>query len=135
MNDNIKSTSAVMREFDRVLSGGRAGIVGTKVQVAGRTFEAVATEPYTRTNGAASLLVRWRGICATCGAPYEVKGSRNAAHLAINCEAHRGKRRRRTNPLRGKGEAIARALLAIDAGKIEKARRILNAALSWKDGE
>jgi hypothetical protein len=134
MKDNLKSTSAIMREFDRVLSG-RAGIVGTKIQVAGRTFEAVATEPYTRANGAASLLVRWRGSCAACGAPYEVKGSRNGAHLAINCEAHRGKRRPRSSPLRQKGEAIARALLAIDAGKIEKARGILSAALSWKGGE
>jgi hypothetical protein len=135
MNDNLKSTSAIMREFDRVLSGGRAGIVGTKIQVAGRTFEAIATEPYTRLNGAASLLVRWHGSCAACGTAYEVMGSRNGAHLAINCEAHRGKRRHRANPLRRKGEAIARALLAIDAGKIAKARRILNAALSWKGGE
>lgn len=135
MIDNRKDIGPIMREFDRVLSDGRARIVGTKIQVAGRTFEAVATEPYTRTDGAASLLVRWRGSCAACGTPYEVKGSRSGVHLAINCEAHRGKRRRRANPLRMKGEAIARALLAIDAGNIKKARRILSAALSWKGDE
>jgi hypothetical protein len=134
MNDNRKDIGPIMREFDRVLSGQRLQrqrdnsipSVGSNVLIDGRQFEALKIEPYRRKrDGAESWLVTWRGHCATCGAPYDVKGSRHASHLPKNCEAHRGRRTKRARRRHPAREIIARAYVAIQNGDIERARKLL----------
>jgi hypothetical protein len=132
MIDNRKDIGPIMREFDRVLGGERLPrqrdnsipSVGAIVTIDGRQFVALKIEPYRRKrDGAESWLVTWRGHCATCAAPYEVKGSRHASHLPKNCEAHRGRRTgRRRHPAR---EIIARAYVALQNGDIKRARKLL----------
>lgn len=56
-------------------------------------FTVVSVEPYTRRDGSPSQLIRWRGACTICRAPYEVTGGGNVEKLAKTCEQHRGMRR------------------------------------------
>jgi hypothetical protein len=122
----LKDTNEIMREFNRVL-----GVpepfrgVGSRLDASGQLFVATAVEPYTRRDGAPSQLVTWRGHCATCGAPYDVKGSRHASHLPKNCEQHRGRRTKRARRRYPAREVIARAYVAMQNGDIERARKLL----------
>ena len=89
--------------------------VGAKVTVGNSEFVAIAVQPYLRRNGSPSQIVKWRSHCQVCSESYEVKGSRNPAHLSKNCQAHRGTR---TQARRGK-----RAMT-----ELKWARRIINEA-------
>jgi hypothetical protein len=98
---------------------------GASLLANGREFVAAAVEPYTRRDGTASQLVTWRGQCALCGAPYDVKGGRAAKHLPLNCEQHRGRRTKRVRRRHPAREIIARAYVALQNGDIERARKLL----------
>lgn len=74
--------------------------VGDEITASGRRFTAVAIELYPLRDGGQGRLVTWRGCCATCLEPYEVKGSGRAAYLPINCVEHRGRRTRHSKKRR-----------------------------------
>jgi hypothetical protein len=109
-------------------------VPGRQIVSSGRTFVAVQVEPYTRrSDGAASVLVTWRGRCATCEAAFHVKGSRAAKHLPVNCPAHRGRQARRrprdADAVRALRRLARAAMSAMRQGKHQDAYGHLEAAL------
>lgn len=62
----------------------------------GRLFVFAGTEPYTRKDGSASVVLVWRGACAVCGAPFTVKTPQHLegtkAFGRKHCDMHKLKR-------------------------------------------
>ena len=55
----------------------------------GQHYRFVAVEPYTRTDGFPSVVVRVAGTCRTCGESFETVTCRRPDWLPLTCPAHR----------------------------------------------
>lgn len=71
---------------------------GTLVMLDEQTYELADMEPYTRTNGTQSAILRWETACPACGASFNVKTGLSARELTRRCEDHR----RMAKPVKGK---------------------------------
>lgn len=88
----------------------------------GRTAELLQSEPYTRRDGAASVLLHWQLRCVECGAPFEAVSGRDPLasgqiKSAKRCPAHRMTREQWVDICRKKGEASRKRRAALKACK------------------
>lgn len=63
--------------------------IGTAIIHDGQVFEVAAREPYTRKDGAASVLLTWRTGCRECGAVVEFKLGKEFRASRRNCDEHK----------------------------------------------
>ena len=62
--------------------------IGTVLMIDAQRYVVVATLPHRRKDGRLSAIITWRGHCADCGEPFELRTGLKAQAINRRCETH-----------------------------------------------